>query len=163
MRLGIAVASAALAVAIGACAGVGDFFREPEVRLSHVVVRSISLGGGTLDFAVDVHNPNSFDLRGTEVRVGFDVENSHLGDVDLKQDFAVQRGDTTRLTLPVSFQWAGVGTAVRAALGYGEIPYKMSGEISLQTPFGRRAVPFTREGRAPLTRTGSGIRIPGSD
>ncbi|HYC33202.1 MAG TPA: LEA type 2 family protein, partial [Gemmatimonadales bacterium] len=149
-------------VVLSGCAGVGDFFREPELRLDHVVVRSIGLTGGTLDFAVDVHNPNSFDLRGTELRVGFDVENAHVGDVSFRQDFAVQRGDSTRLTLPVSFQWAGVGSAVRTALGYGEIPYKMSGEISLQTPFGRRAVPFTREGRAPLSRPGSSIRVPGT-
>ena len=161
MRLAIAAGTVGVLFLAG-CAGVGDFFKEPELRLNHVVVRSIGLTGGTLDFAVDVHNPNNFDLRGTELRVGFDVENAHLGDVDFTQDFAVQRGDSTRLTLPVSFQWAGVGSAVRAALGYGEIPYKMSGEISLQTPFGRRAVPFTREGRAPLSRTGSGIRIPGS-
>jgi len=159
MRLGLAVASL---VVLSGCAGVGDFFREPELRLDHVVVRSIGLTGGTLDFAVDVHNPNSFDLRGTELRVGFDVENAHVGDVSFRQDFAVQRGDSTRLTLPVSFQWAGVGSAVRTALGYGEIPYKMSGEISLQTPFGRRAVPFTREGRAPLSRPGSSIRVPGT-
>ena len=161
MRLGIAIVSLSV-VALGGCAGVGDFFKEPELRLDHVVVRSVGLTGGTLDFVVDVHNPNSFDLRGTELRVGFDVENSHVGDVDFRENFAVQRDDTTRLTLPVRFEWAGVGSAVRAALGYGEIPYRMAGEISLQTPFGRRAVPFSREGRAPLSRTGSGIVIPGS-
>lgn len=161
MRSSLPLAPALVALLAG-CAGVGDFFQEPDVRLAHVVVRSVGLTGGTLDFAVDVHNPNRFDLRGTELRVGFDVENSHLGDVDFSQDFAVQRGDTTRLTLPVSFQWAGVGSAVRAALGYGQIPYKMAGEISLQTPFGARAVSFSREGRAPLSRSGSGIRIPGN-
>lgn len=159
--LAIARTAAGAAVLAG-CAGVGEFFKDPELRLDHVVVRSVGLTGGTLDFVVDVHNPNSFDLRGTELRVGFDVEGSHLGDVDFQDDFAVQKGDTTRLTLPVRFAWAGVGSAVRAALGYGDIPYKMAGEVSLQTPFGRRAVPFSREGRAPLSRTGSGIRIPGT-
>jgi len=161
MRLAVAFATAGVTVLAG-CAGIGDLFREPELRLDHVVVRSVGLTGGTLDFVVDVHNPNSFDLQGTELRVGFDVENSHLGDIDYRDDFAVQRGDTTRLTLPLRFEWAGVGSAVRAALGYGDIPYKMAGEVSIQTPFGRRAVPFSREGRAPLSRTGSGIVIPGS-
>ena len=161
MRLAIAIATIGVAGLAG-CAGMGDFFQDPELRLHHIVVRSVGLTGGTLDFVLDVHNPNSFDLRGTELRVGFDVEGSHLGDVDFQDDFAVQKGDTTRLTLPLRFEWAGVGSAVRAALGYGDIPYKMKGEVALQTPFGRRAVPFTREGRAPLSRTGSGIRIPGT-
>ena len=132
MRLSVAVAGV---LVLAGCAGIGDFFKEPDLRLDHVVVRSVGLTGGTLDFVVDVHNPNSFDLQGTELRVGFDVENSHLGDIDYRDDFAVQRGDTTRLTLPLRFEWAGVGSAVRAALGYGDIPYKMAGEVSIQTPF----------------------------
>ena len=42
--------------------------------------------------------------------------------------------------------------AVRAALGYGDIPYTMRGQATVRTPFGDRVVPFTRRGRAPLTR-----------
>jgi LEA14-like dessication related protein len=162
MQLGAVLGSLAV-VALAGCAGVGDILKEPEIRLDRVIVRGIGLTGGTLDLVVGVHNPNSFDLRGTELRVGFDVEDSHVGDVAYREDFQLQRGDTTILTLPVRFEWTGVGSAVRAALGYGEIPYRMKGEVSLQTPFGRRSVPFSREGRAPLTRTGGGIPIPGTD
>ena len=162
MKLGAILGSLGLAVLAG-CAGIGDMLKEPDVRLDRVVVRGIGLTGGTLDLIVGIHNPNNFDLRGTELRVGFDVENTHLGDVEYREDFEVQRGDTTMLTLPVRFEWAGVGSAVRAALGYGDIPYTLKGDVSLQTPFGRRSVPFSREGRAPLTRSGGGIPIPGTD
>jgi LEA14-like dessication related protein len=162
MKLRTAIGWVGMAVLAG-CAGIGDLFQEPEVRLDRVVVRGVGLTGGILDLVVGVHNPNNFDLRGTELRVGLDVEDSHVGDVEYREDFEVQRGDTTMLTLPVRFEWAGVGSAVRAALGYGDIPYTMKGEVSLQTPFGRRSVPFSREGRAPLTRIGAGIPIPGTD
>ncbi len=162
MKLRTAIGWVGMAVLAG-CAGIGDLLQEPEVRLDRVVVRGIGLTGGTLDLVVGVHNPNNFDLRGTELRVCLDVEDSHVGDVEYREDFEVQRGDTTMLTLPVRFEWAGVGSAVRAALGYGDIPYTMKGEVSLQTPFGRRSVPFSREGRAPLTRVGAGIPIPGTD
>ena len=162
MTLRTAIGCMGVAVLAG-CAGIGDMLKEPDVRLDRVVVRGIGLTGGTLDLVVGVHNPNNFDLRGTELRVGFDVEDSHVGDVQYREDFEVQRGDTTMLTLPVRFEWAGVGSAVRAALGYGDIPYTMKGEVSLQTPFGRRSVPFSREGRAPLTRAGARIPIPGTD
>ncbi len=161
MRLGTMAAGLGLA-ALGGCAAVTDAFREPDVRLDHVVVRGVGLTGGTLDLVVDVFNPNRFDLRGTGLRLGFDVEGSHLGDVELSDDFAVDRGDTTRLTLPLTFAWSGVGSAVRSALGSGNIPYTMKGEVSFQTPFGRRAVPFTRDGRVPLTRAGGVVPLPGS-
>jgi LEA14-like dessication related protein len=154
--------SAALVLAAAGCAGIGDYFKEPNVRLDQVNVRGIGLSGGTLDLILDVYNPNSFDLRGTELRLGFDVEGSHVGDVEYRDDFAVNRGDTTRLALPLKFAWAGISSAVRSALGYGDIPYKMKGEVSLQTPFGRHSVPFEREGRAPLIRSGGRVPVPGT-
>ncbi len=160
MKLRTGLGWVALIAGGAACAGINANLKEPELRLDHVIVRGIGLTGGTLDFVVDVHNPNDFDLRGTELRVGFDVNDSHLGDIEYDDDFSVNRGDTTRLTLPLRFDWTGVGSAVRSALGYGDIPYTMKGEIALQTPFGRHSVPFTREGRAPLTRGGGGIPIP---
>ena len=162
MRARMVIGWACLAALTAACAGIGDYLKEPDIRLDHVTVRGVGLTGGVLDLVVDVHNPNSFDLRGIGMRVGFDVEESHVGDVEYSEAFVVNEDDTTRLTLPVRFEWAGVGNVVRSALGYGEIPYRMKGEVSLQTPFGQRAVPFSREGRVPLRRSGGTIRIPGT-
>ncbi|MBA3522850.1 MAG: LEA type 2 family protein [Gemmatimonadales bacterium] len=154
------IALAGIAALLGGCSGIGDNFKDPEIALDRVIVRGVGVSGGTLDLVVDVHNPNDFDLRGTRLDVGLEVEGSHVGDIAFEDDFSVDRGDTTTLTLPVTFQWAGVGGAVRAALGYGDLPYKMKGEVTLQTPWGRKEVPFTREGRAPLTRSGGVIPIP---
>jgi LEA14-like dessication related protein len=140
-----------LAALVG-CAAIGDLFQEPDVHLDRVNVRGIGVTGGTLDLVVSVHNPNRFDLRGTKLQLGFDVENSHVGDVTYDNDFAVDQQDTTTLRLPVGFTWAGVGSAVRAALSYGEIPYTMKGQATFETPWGRRAVPFSLSGRAPLTK-----------
>jgi LEA14-like dessication related protein len=150
----------ALAAALGGCAGLGNALKEPDVRLDRVVVRDIGMRGGNLDLMVDVDNPNGFDLRGTEVELGFDVEGSHVGDVRYADEFSVDRGGRTTLTLPLRFEWAGVGGAVRTALSQGEIPYEMKGQISLQTPWGPHSVPFTKTGRAPLTRVGGVLPVP---
>ena len=151
------LATAALlgtALALGGCAGLGDLFKEPTFRLDRVVVRDLGLRGGALDLVIGVDNPNQFDLHGTSLTVGFDVEQSHLGDVRLTNDFAVTKGSVTTLTLPLAFEWAGVGSAVRAALGSGEVPYTMKGQARLQTPFGQYDVPFQSDGRVPMTLPG---------
>jgi LEA14-like dessication related protein len=109
---------------------------------------------------VDLENPNAFDLRGTEVELGFDVEGSHVGDVRYDDEFSVDRGGRTTLRLPLRFEWAGVGSGLRTALSPGEIPYEMKGQIRLQTPWGAHSVPFTKEGRAPLTRVGGALSVP---
>jgi LEA14-like dessication related protein len=145
-----------------ACSGLGDNFREPDIQLDHAVVRGVGLTGGNLDLVVKVDNPNNFTLQGTRLQVGIDVEGQHLGDITYDDDFAVPENGQTTITLPLRFGWSGVGSAVRAALGYGDLPYKMKGQATLKLPAGaRKVVSFTHEGRAPLTRTGGNVAIPG--
>ena len=141
----------ALAAALAGCAGLSNALREPDIRLDRVIVRDIGVRGGKLDLELDIENPNGFDLRGTALTLGLDVEGSHVGDVRFSDEFTVERDGITSLTLPLRFEWAGVGGALRSALTQGEIPYEMKGDISLQTPWGAHRVPFTKTGRAPLT------------
>jgi LEA14-like dessication related protein len=160
MRLWSAAGVLALAAAIGGCAGIGNPLKEPDIRLERVVVRQADLRGGRLDLFLDIENPNGFDLRGTEVELGFDVEGTHVGDVRYEDEFSVDKGGQTTLTLPLRFEWAGVGGALRTGLGSGELPYEMKGQISLQTPWGAHSVPFTKTGRAPLADVGGVLSVP---
>lgn len=159
MRLGAGAGSlalaAALAAALAGCAAVGNALRDPEVELQRVAVRDVGVRGGSLDLELGFENPNPFDLRGTEIALGFDVEGSHVGDVRYADDFSLERGGRTTLTLPLRFEWAGVGSALKAALSSGEIPYEMRGQLTIQTPWGAQSVPFTREGRVPLSQVGA--------
>jgi LEA14-like dessication related protein len=155
MRLGAAAGSLMLAAALAGCAGLGNALRDPDVELERVLVRDVGVRGGNLELQVGFENPNPFDLRGTEVALGFDVEGSHVGDVRYADDFSLERGGRTTLSLPLRFEWAGVGSALRAALSSGEIPYEMKGQLTIQTPWGAQSVPFTREGRVPLSRMGA--------
>jgi len=148
------------AVLLAGCASLPAFFKDPDLKLQRVVVRGVGLTGGTMDLIVGVYNPNNFDLHGTRLQVGLDVEDSHVGDVEYASDFQVQKGDTTAVTLPVQFNWNGLAGAVRSALGYGELPYKLTGQLTVETPFGDRKIPFTHEGRAPLTRVGRVVPTP---
>ncbi|MEP7325432.1 MAG: LEA type 2 family protein [Gemmatimonadota bacterium] len=136
-----------MAAGLGACASLGmGKFQEPDVRLQGVQVRSIGLVGGTVDLYLDVNNPNEFDLRGTRMQLGLDVENTHFGDVDFNDAFNLPKGQTVTVVVPLSFVWAGVGEAARSALNYGTVKYTLKGTASMQTPFGTQAVPFTRSG-----------------
>jgi LEA14-like dessication related protein len=144
-----------------ACSGIGDVFKDPDIQLERGVVRGLGVTGGNLDLVVKVDNPNNFTLQGTRLEVGFEVEGSHLGDITYDDDFSVSENGTTSITLPLRFGWSGVSSAVRAALNYGDLPYKMRGQVELKTPWGRKEVPFTREGRVPLTRQGGNVAIPG--
>jgi LEA14-like dessication related protein len=153
----LAVLGVGLATAMFGACGPGfseSNFREPRLHLDRVIVRGVGLTGGNLDLVVNVANPNRFDLRGTKLEAGFDVEGSHVGTVTYTDDYVVPKGDSTIVTLPLRFEWKGVGSAFRSALQYGDIPYTMKGQATLDTPIGKQVVPFTLSGRAPLTRPG---------
>src|SRR3954470_15990906 len=122
-----ALRCALAAAVVAGCAGLPIGLKDPEVHLERVVVRGVGLTGGTMDLVVGVYNPNEFDLSGTKLQVGFDVEQSHVGDVTYDSKFQMQKGDTTTLTLPVQFTFNGLASAVRTALNSGELPYTMKG------------------------------------
>jgi LEA14-like dessication related protein len=158
MRLGVTLAALALGTA---CSGLGDNFREPEVQLDRAVVRGVGFSGGNLDLVVRVQNPNIFPLHADTLQVGLEVEGSHLGDITYDEDFSVTENGETTLILPLRFGWSGVGQAIRAALAYGDLPYKMKGQATLKIPGGARtSVSFTQEGRAPLTRSSGMVASP---
>jgi LEA14-like dessication related protein len=146
-----------------ACSGLGFNLKEPDIQLDRAVVRGVDLSGGNLDLVVKVANPNNFTLQGTKLQVGVDVEGSHLGDVTYDNDFTVSENGQTTITLPLRFGWSGVGSAVRAALGSGDLPYTMKGQATLRLPGGAQTVvSFTHEGRVPLIRSSGSIAIPGT-
>lgn len=146
MKLKLLLLSGLVAMA-GSCASLGMVkFLEPDVRLQGVAVRSLGLTGGSVELYLDVNNPNRFDLRGTRLQLGLDVEKTHLGDVDFNDAFHLPQGQTVTVVIPLTFEWAGVGQAARSALSYGTVNYTMNGTASLQTPFGNQQVPFSREG-----------------
>lgn len=159
MRLGV-IGGILSAAALAGCAGLPGIFKDPDLHLDRAVVRAVGLTGGAMDLVVAVYNPNGFDLRGTRLQVGIDVEDSHLGDIEYNSAFQLPKADTTLVTLPIRFTWSGLAGAARAALGAGDLPYTLKGQLTVETPLGDRKIPFTHEGRAPLSRVGDMLPIP---
>lgn len=151
-----------MAIALaGGCAGLGmNKFQEPTLELTTVVIRGIGITGGSLDLMLDVNNPNNFDLKGTRLDLGLDVEGTHFGDVQLNDAFNLPKGKNTTVVVPLTFQWAGVGAAARSAMSYGTVKYDLKGTASLQTPFGLERVPFARSGSVALNGTRPGTAAP---
>jgi len=145
-----------------ACSGLPGNFKDPDIKLDRVVFRGASGTGGVVSLSLEIENANRFDLRGSKLQLGLDVQGWHLGDVEYEDAFSLQRGETTSLTLPMRFDWSGLGSAVRTALDSGDLPYQMKGLVTLDTPFGKRKVAFTRAGRAPLVRSGGTTSVPAS-
>ncbi len=142
----------ALALVLSGCASVGpENFLQPKIELSRVTLTSVGLRGGTLELLLTIDNPNHFNVMGSRLEAGLDVEGAHFGDALLEDAFTLPKQATASLTVPLSFQWAGVGAAARATLDYGRISYRLQGVASVRTPGGYSvSVPFTGTGTVPM-------------
>jgi len=144
--------SAGLAVMAAGCATLGRAlrFEEPDIRLQEVRVTGLSFSGGTLDLKLDVFNPNDYRLRSTRLEVGIDLEDVHFGDALLEAPVELPSHQHSLITVPVRFEWAGLGAGARALLTRQGIRYGLTGVATLDTPLGDRRVRLHGGGDVPL-------------
>jgi LEA14-like dessication related protein len=148
------VAAAALAFGVGGCRALGrQAFKQPTVELRDVRVRSLGFSGGTVDVVLGVHNPNNYRLDATKVSYHVFVGDSvTLADGTVEKRFTVDGADSSTVSLPVTFTYAGIGAAGRQLMQMGAADYKVIGDVTVGTAVGHFTVPFTATGR--FTPTG---------
>ena len=147
MRKKILVAAMA-AVALGGCAtlGVGGF-KQPLIGFSDVKIRGLGLTGGALDIVLSVYNPNGYNLNATRLTYKLMVEDKDLGSGVLDRAFRVKDRDSTFVTIPMDFTYAGLGAAGRQLLQSGSVNYRVIGDITVDTQVGNFTVPYDQRGR----------------
>lgn len=148
------LAGACVVAALAGCKTLANAlqFAEPEVQLKEVQITGLGLTGGTLNLALDVYNPNDYRLRSTRLELGIDLENTHFGDALLETPLELPSQQHTLVSLPVRFEWAGVGAGARALLARQAIKFGLTGTAYLGTPLGDRRVQVHGSGDVPLRR-----------
>lgn len=151
------LAGGAVAMVAGltvACSAFGRAtFREPVLTLRDAQITGLGISGGSIDINVDVYNPNNFRLDGTRLTYSVLIDSVPFGTGSIDSKFTVEQGDTTRVKLPLTFTYAGVGAAGRQLLQTGTVDYRVTGDITVATPLGQFTRPY--EGRGRLTTSGA--------
>ena len=127
-------------------------FKEPDVVLERIEITGLGMTGGTFDLVLDVYNPNAYEIRGTRMELGLDLEGTHFGDALLERPLALSQEAHSRVVVPVRFEWAGVGAAAQALVSRQSVAYRLAGAVLVDTPIGERRVGVERTGDVPLTR-----------
>ena len=154
---------AALALAgvlVIGCGGGGvnpENVLAPKVRVKQVTVKGIGLEGGRLGVVLAIFNPNQFALPGTGVTATLSLNGTRFGDMSMNDSYTLAQGDTTLVTVPLDFQWTGVGGAASGILGYGTVDYGIQGTLSLlPSPSQHLQLPFNASGSVPIVKALSG-------
>jgi LEA14-like dessication related protein len=150
---GRALQAALLLVGVGGAVGCSLFVRSPEVAIADVRVVGLGFAGGTAEVLLAVDNPNRFAL---EVRAfQYLLEISDPARPERWDTLAMGvTADTVRLPgrsetvvpLEIPFRYNALGTALRAWLQGGEIPYRVEGEVRARGAGIQRDLPFRSRG-----------------
>ena len=148
------ISAVAMAIALAGCKTLSNalHFTEPAVVLKEIQITGIGVSGGTLNLALDVFNPNDYRLRSTRLELGIDLESVHFGDALLDTPLDLPSQQHTLVTLPVRFEWAGVGAGAQGLLTRQAIRFGLTGTAFLDTPLGDRRVQVRGSGEVPLRR-----------
>jgi LEA14-like dessication related protein len=141
-----------LMVLVAGCATLGHALRfvDPDITLKEIQVTGLGLTGGTLNLALDVFNPNDYQLRTTRLELGIDLEQVHFGDALLETPVELPSQQHSLVTVPVRFEWAGVGAGARALLTRQGVRFGLTGVATIGTPIGDRRVQVHGSGDVPL-------------
>jgi LEA14-like dessication related protein len=133
---------------VAGCAMLGKgSFKEPVVNFHDARITGLGISGGSLEVKLSVYNPNGFRMDGTRLTYKVDVDSVPFGDGALTQPFTVQEKDSTIVTLPLQFTYAGIGAAGRQLMNTGSVNYRVRGDVTVGTPLGNFTRPYDQTGR----------------
>jgi LEA14-like dessication related protein len=138
----------ALTLALSGCATLArQAFQNPIVEVRDVKVRTLGLQAATLDIHLAIQNPNEYRLDAEKISYTFFVDSTRIVSGEVTQRLTLEEKGTIPLTLPVTFDYAAVQTAMRYYLAHGALDYRVEGMFTLVTPLGRLTRPYSGRGR----------------
>jgi LEA14-like dessication related protein len=144
---------AAFIIAVLGCASAAKhLFTSPTIVFRGVALESISPFGGRVRVNLLVRNPNPYSLSTSAMTY----------ELFVRDTIAVARGadtlhrtvgghDSLIVALPLDVSLRGLALAANSVVGYGMVPYRLTGDVIADTPIGSRRIPFDQKGEfAPV-------------
>jgi late embryogenesis abundant protein len=153
MRSPRLIGAAVLLGALGCASAAKHLFTSPTVAFRGVALESISPFGGRVRVNLLVRNPNPYSLSTSAMTY----------ELFVRDTVAVARGvdtlhrtvgghDSLIVSLPLDVSLRGLVLAANSVVGYGMVPYRLTGDVTADTPIGSRRIPFDQKGEfAPVT------------
>src|SRR5690606_39504656 len=137
----------AAALFLSGCQTLGRaVFEEPVVNFRNLRVLGLGASGGSLEVELSVVNPNNYSLDAKRFTYRLLVDSTQIAEGELQDLFTVRSGDSTIVTIPVRFSYAGLGQAGNMLLHRGSVDYRVAGDVTVGTPVGDFTRPYSQRG-----------------
>lgn len=133
--------------ALGCASAAKHLFTSPTIAFRGITLESISPFGGRVRVNLLVRNPNPYSLSTSAMTY----------ELFVRDTVAVARGadtlhrtigghDSLVVALPLDVSLRGLVLAANSVVGYGMVPYRLTGDVTADTPIGSRKIPFDQKG-----------------
>jgi LEA14-like dessication related protein len=120
---------------------------EPSFVLREIILRPNSLTEGNLLIGLDIQNPNRFDLTLKSFEYVLFLDNKEIGSGHLEKEILVPSLSTTQVQVSVPANFKDLGGSLKTIIAGHDLPYKIEGKASIETTFGTRDFPLSKDGR----------------
>jgi LEA14-like dessication related protein len=125
--------------------------QKPTAAVAGMNVIGVDANGFTMNFDVDVKNPNSVAIPLTAADYKLDLAGTNIAQGKAKPQGEIPAGGSKRLAIPVTLTYENVLSAEQGIVkSGGNVPYALAGGLSLNT-----GVPLLGDVRVPLNYTGT--------
>lgn len=132
----------------------GEFpiFKDPDVLFLPLRVNDLTVGGGDVVFDVKFTNPNGWDLIVDAIRYDLKFGDTSVLKGEIPGDKSVPARGEKVLSLPFLLDFFETGKEIYDLLANPPAPCRFSGEIVVESVWGRLTIAFDKSG--PLALAG---------
>lgn len=153
----IVVAMVPLVLA-GSAAGCSYFKpKAPDVRLRKVDLQNVDFKKAGLQAHLEVTNKLPLAITVGKVNWKVEIEGNHLVGGAIPKQLTVPGEGTAPVQIPFTLQFEDLYRIAGQYRDKDEAPFKLLGDLQIETPVGPFTVPFTHTGTVPV------LRIPAVD
>jgi LEA14-like dessication related protein len=125
-----------------------DWMMEtPSFVLCQISLKPRSFTEMNLIVALDVQNPNRFDLTLRSFQYTLYLNRKEIGSGRLEKEIMIPSSSTTRIQAPLTANFKNWSESLSAVIAGGDLPYKIEGTAEIKTFFGSVNYPFSKEGK----------------
>ncbi|MCB9730090.1 MAG: LEA type 2 family protein [Deltaproteobacteria bacterium] len=163
LRRSVVFATALLSLGLfTSCAALSGIFKKPTLKYDTTKFIAADFQSLKLNVAFKLHNPNAIGVKLDGYALHFSVDGLTLVDGVVAQALDMRAGATTQLVIPLTLRWSEI--AAKIAGGFSkDLPWKLTGDVRMNTPIGQLKLPYGVDGKLPVIKIPnifpSGIKI----
>lgn len=128
--------------------------QTPTAAITGMSVQDVNASGFTMNFGVDLKNPNTMALPLTAADYKLGLSGVKVVEGKAKPEGSIPAGGSRHVTLPVTLTYENLLAAEKAIMkSGGNVPYSLDGGLSLNSGvpmLGNLRVPLEYQGTLPL-------------